>query len=352
MHAGLTRVLRRVATARDQFVYGFLCWFSFLAVAVADRNPLWVDEQITRELIQRWTVWELLTVLPAWQPHFPTWYLLPELAGWGAASLVSLVALPVTVYATIRAALAVYDRPDAAYIAGVLVATSPFLSVQAGWVRMYAPLTAVLTVGFWLGLDARYRQAAVAMLAASLMHVFGAFGAVWLALHAFRRGRRRLAVGVGIAGCLPAFLLLALNTTSEGVTAQSTGMGHGITPGLLEVVLTPVSSLLGSPHTSIQVVGVLVVTLLLLVPYSDRRVVSWILLPVVGIPLASMLVHPVFRLKYYGFVAPGVALLVAHPRRSRWHQAAVSAVIVGLLLLMWLQRQIPVLVTRRFIFWF
>lgn len=345
-------VCQRLTASRDRLVYGFFCWFSFAAAAVADRDRLWVDEEIAHELIQRWDVWELLTVLPVWQPHFPTYYLLPELLGWDATAFVSIVSFPITVYATIRAALTLYDTPDAAYVAGALVAMSPFLATQAGWVRMYAPLTAILTLGFCLGLESNYRQAAVCMLFASILHIFGVFGAVWLAIHAFHNRQHGFGVAVGGFGALPASLLLAINTGQQGVTTQSTGMGHGIEPELLRIAVTPVASLLGGPHTFLQVLGVLVVTLLLLVPRVERQVATWILLPVIGVSVASHLVHPVFRLKYFGFVAPVIALLMANPERNRWHRRLI-VVLAGILLsLSWIQRLIPVLVTRRIVFWF
>jgi hypothetical protein len=348
-----TRVREFGTTFSNDIAYGFVCGLSVFFAILADRQALWTDEEITHMLIERWGVWEILTVLPLRQPHLPTYYLIPELLGWEVTSLVSLVALPATVFATIRAAEALYDDFGAAYLAGTLTALSPFLATQAGWQRMYAPLTAAMTVGLWLGLEKRYRLSAICMFFASILHVFGAFGVLWLALTSAKDGRDKLAALVFGLGSLPGISFVAVNHSSKGLTTAATGMGHGIVPSLLKIALTPVSSLLGSPHNMIQIVGVLAITILILRPTPDWRVRLWILLPVAGIVLGSWAVHPVFRLKYFGFVAPAVAIVAASPRRKRWHAAIILLVVLVLLFVAWMQRAPPhmVLTTRRFIFW-
>lgn len=348
----LEPLLTAAGAYRCNISYGLLYGISLILVQFADRGQHWVDEQITRELIHRWNVWELLTVLPLHQPHYPTFYLLPELAGWQATRFVSLLALPVTVAATARAARALDYPPRAAFLAAALVATSPYLAVQASWIRMYAPLTALLTVGFWLALASSYRRATVVMMAAAVLHPFGAFGPVWLALNLARRHRWRSAAGIGVLGCLPAGLFVALRTGGRAINTRTTGMGHGIEPSVVELALTPVSSVVGSPHLLVQVTAVAGLTLLLLFPRGDVRVWAWVLLPVVGISLASYLVHPVFRLKYFGFIAPAVAVLAADPQRGRYHRGLIGLYFAGLLVVSWVLRSAPTIVSRRFIFWF
>lgn len=348
----LTMAREQVYFGEERAVYLLLSLLSTLYVIQAGRDREWVDEQITRELIGRWDWWELLTVLPLYQPHYPTYYLLPELAGWEATIVVSMVSLPVTVYATCRAAQSVHDSFHAGALAGVFVATSPYLGTQATWIRMYAPMTALLSVGLWLGLEERYRSAAIAMLAAAVLHVFGAFGAFWLAIIAFREHAYRTSVTLLSLGSLPAAGLLWLNTRDVGITQQSTGVGHGIAPGPLEIILTPVSSLVGSPHYLFEVVGVAIVSAILVTTLVDVRVWAWVIAPVCAISAASYLVHPVFRLKYFGFLAPAIAILLVSPDRDTRVQVVLVIVVTGLLVISWLQRLMPAIVTRRFMFWF
>jgi len=345
-------VSRLSSLSRENWEQVWLCLVSVAAARLADRQQYWIDEKITRELVHRWTAWELLTVLPQYQPHLPTWYLLPEYAGVGVTLLVSLAALPVTVYAAIRAAQTVYGDANAGFLAGSLTAVSPFLATQAGWLRMYAPVTAFLSLGLWLTLDDRYRAAAIPVVTACFLHPFAVFGAVWFAGVALRDRDTVAGLATLTVGGLPTVLLVAINTSSTGLTQQSTGVGHGIAPSLLKIVLTPVSSLVGTPHYQFQIAAALAATLVLLWPLPDRRIAAWILLPVVGIPAASYLLHPVFRLKYFGFVAPAVAVLCANPQRSQQNKIILAGSIGLLLLLSWLFRPAPAIVSRRFMFWF
>lgn len=354
-HAPSTVVRDCIARYQNRSLPDMVWLFAAVSLLHAfslDRGPRWIDEQITRELIQRWTAWELLTVLPLHQPHLPTYYFLPEFAGWHATVAVSLVSLPVTVLAGAAAARAHYQSDTAAVITAGLIAVSPYLAVQSTWIRMYAPLTALLTVGLWLGLDGQRWRATVVMLAAALLHPFAVFGGLWLSLLALKDQRWRLGAVTAVLACLPSLALVAVTTGGREISTRTTGMGHGIEPGLLKLVLTPVASLTGSPHASYQVAGVLAVTALLVWPRPDWRLLAWIVLPGAGLAVASM-VHPVFRLKYYGFVAPAVAIVAANPRRTGWHRRSVLWVLVGLMAVaVFFRFAGGGVVTRRFLFGF
>lgn len=340
------------AATRQNMKLSLCLMLGFLTPFQAQLNGFWIDEQITIRLIQRWDAWEILTVMPTIQPHLPLWYLLPEVAGPPMAILVSILSLPATVYATFRLATSL-GGPPAGMRAGLLVAVSPFLAAQASWLRMYAPLTAILTWGLWTAYQRRYRLASACMLLAALIHVWGAFGVAWLAYRFATDGevtRARLAILV--AGLLPAAALLATHVGGDGFTQRSTGVGHAIQPDALRVVLTPISALVGSPHMLLQVLLVLAASGLVLRRWPDPDLAVWVGLPVVGIVAASYLLHPVFRLKYFGFLAPAIAVAATASQRPTWERLAIGALFGALFALSWLQRTVPVITTRRFVFWF
>jgi hypothetical protein len=319
-------------------------------MAVAQlQGPYWVDERIVLRLIERWGPAGILLELPVSQPHYPTWYLLPELAGPAAAEAVSAACMPLTVWWTIGAAEELYDERSA-LLAGSLVALSPFLAEQAGWLRMYAPLSALAALTLRLALAGDGRSA-LPSLAAAALHPFGSLLVAWNA--AVSRDR---ASGAGLAAAgLAAAAYAVLKLTKTGDTpgrppmVDKTGVGHGVVPPLYELLSAPAAALGGSPRFRAGVAGAVLVGAV--AAHTDRRVAAWAWGPPLAIAAASALVHPVWELKYMGMVAPAVAVGVADPRSGRWRQAAVAVLVVWYALNYWLSTLGAPLAHRAY-FWF
>lgn len=329
-----------------------------LAVAsafLADQSRLWVDEKITVNLVTKWSLWELVVLLPQHQPHLPTYYVFLEVVGFWLGHVVSIVAFPVTVVATIQAGRELHGSQLHATLAGYLVAFSPYLATQAGWLRMYSLLTAILTVGLWQTLAGHDRRAATCFLAACLLHPFAIFPLGWfLAVTYHRRhtipvtpGRATLAVTPLVALVVVKFL-----RGGPGFSAFSTGVTHGATPGVLALALVPVTALVGAQYTAGQVVLALGLTVTAAVPRGDRRLLLYVLVPIVGVAGVTYLLHPVFQPKYFGYIAPAVALLIARERESWTHQYVVALLAGGLLVTMWFYRAFGYALTRYYRFLF
>lgn len=318
---------------------------------LANRPGAWVDERVVLRLLEEWTAVELLTVLPFRQPHLPTWYLIPELAGPGAALLVSALSLPVTVYATFRLA-GQFTGYRGQLAAATLVVLSPYLASQASWLRMYAPLTAAMTVGLWLAYERRYRASAAAMALGASLHAFGAFGPAWLGYRLVVTGaatRRRL--GLAGLGLLPPALLVAAHATPTGFTVQSTGVGHAHVPSLLQVVMTPLGVLKGSMWTVwLEFLPALALLLVLVWWWPDRDLAVWVVAPLAAVSLASVVLHPVFTLKYFGFIAPAVAVGLVARAKPAWARSALLVLLTALYATGWLQWLAGVAIARRFMF--
>lgn len=325
---------------------------AFGAVLLADVDAFWVDERVAYDLVTGYTALELLVDAPAWPPHYPTWFVLADVVGLEAAIWLSRLSLPALVYPTYRLGER-YAGEDAGHQAAFLVAMSPYLAAQAGWLRMYGLLTALLTWGLWLALEGARRRALALFAMAAIVHPFGAFGALWFALSHARRRVDRRTLALVATGLLPLVATLAYIVSQQGLAIGPTGVVHGIAPGALRIVLTPATALAGSPHNLVQVSLLLVGTALLATGDHDRELVAWVLLPLVALTVVSYVVAPIYRVKYYGFTAPAVAVLLAGLDRNRWIRAAAGACFGAALLLSWMQRlEIPAIVARRFIFWF
>lgn len=336
---------------RTQVAHVVLAAVHLLAVVtplLADETAYWRDEEIVVELTQAHDVWGFLVGWPQWPPHFPTWFVLPELAGYDVAVAVSVLSLPATVYPTYLVGRR-YGDAWTGLGAASLVAISPYLATQASWLRMYGPLTALLTWGLWLGLAARWRRAGGCMAAAALVHPFGALGAAWLTLWLLVRGGHTRALRIVGLGMLPAAgVLVGVLARGMAFTNGTTGIFHGIAPGVVRLALLPLSTLAGTPHTLLQITLMLVATGLLAVSIRPARGVGlWVLLPTVAIVGASYALHPIFRPKYFGLLAPAVAVLVATSRHRRLLGLLLAVLVAG----SWYQRlSAGALVSRRFIF--
>lgn len=337
-------------------VVGALLGVSVALVFMGDWYQWWADEAIAHRLVDRWNVWEILTVLPRHQPHYPTWYLLPELAGWKLTHLVSIACAPLTVLGTLRIAQALEYPRQNQYLAASLVATSPFLAVQFGWMRMYALLILASTYSVAFALERAHARAGAASVAAALLHPFGVLPAVYVAANALVERAYTTTTLTGVFAGTPLLAFLWVNVVEPdggGVTGSATGMTHGVVPDAFLVGLTPGAALTGSPHTLLQVFGCVVLFGALVLPgRSTHRLHAWIALPVVAIAGASWVVLPVFTLKYFGFIGPSVAVVLAglYEDRVPWRRIAI-AVTLALFAIGWMQRFAPMLITRRFLFW-
>lgn len=319
-----------------------------LAVLLGDRADPWGDEHITIRLVEQFTPWEILTVLPTRQPHLPIWYLLPEFAGWEVTAAISAVALPVTVYATVRAGRVLYGhRP--ALMAGALVALSPFLVEQAGWMRMYAPLTALMALGLWFTLESRWRAAAGSLLAAAAIHVFGWFGPAWLSI-VTARDRPRFAVGLLFAGSIPGLFLASVkHLPSAGLSTQTTNMGHGRLLTYIDMGLIPTLSLSGAFIPVWFIPGIIVLSGLIFYR-SNPTLQQFVALPILGISAATWFLHPVYVIKYFGFVAPAVALMAVDPEKNIRKRLIILVALSSLYALSWSMILNQSFIARRIVF--
>lgn len=319
-------------------------------VFLADIQAFWVDERVSLRLLSNNAPIDLL-LGAAWPPHFPTWFVLADLLGVEATLLLSKATMVALVYPTYRLGRHFADR-SAGYRAAFLVALSPYLAAQAGWLRMYGLLTAVLTWGLWFAVDGRDRLAGGCFTVAAVLHPFGVFGAAWWVTQRLVTDWRLLNTRSVIAAFAPIGVTLGWVVSQQGLNIGPTGVFHALQPGLLRVVLTPVTALVGSPHMLVQVVLVLVATAGIVATRADWRLVLWIVLPVAGLTVGSHLVTPLYRPKYFGFVAPAVAVVISTGGSGRVRQLTANCTLT-LMGLAWLQRLlIPAIVARRYLFWF
>jgi hypothetical protein len=299
-----------------------LALFSLLPVAIM-QSPYWGDELIVLKLVGRWGVRGVLAELPVHQPHFPTWYLFVELGGPYAAEAASVACMPLTVWWTVGAAKELYDS-ESASLAGMVIAVSPFVASQAGWLRMYAPLTALSALALRLVLAGDHRSP-LAALAAFSLHPFGLLLVLWEA--AVGRTRSSVHAFLAAAGASAAYGLLKLTKTGDTPgrppAVDRTGVGHGVVPEWYELAAAVGASLAGSPRFRAGVAAAAVCSAVAL--HTDRRVALWSGGYVLALLAASALVHPVWELKYLGVVAPAAAVGLADPRSGRWRWAGVAA---------------------------
>lgn len=316
----------------------------------------YVDSRITMDLIHRYDVWGILLNLPIRQPHYPTWYFLPELLGFDVTLLLNSAFFTVSSLLVVLTARRLYGSYFSQYFAAALITFSPFMATQAGWLRMYAPLSALVAAAIYLKTTDRRIPALVFSLLAAVVHPFGIFIAMWTALWLWGRSERRLA---GVLATLPVLwgaAFIALNYLSiyrvDGEASLSNGLSYtgGNAPGLLEIVVAPVSSLTGSPVVASHVALALIITVIVLASGPRRDLLLLISGSVLSITVASYLLVPVFKLKYMAVISPAVALVLVDDKRPvRW-QVVIVAGLAALYLIGWVYRHERALNIRSFVF--
>lgn len=315
------------------------------------RQPLWVDERITLMLVERWSALELITILPRYQPHYPIYYLLVEFAGPFLTRLIGALAMAGTTVVSMRMAGDLYSSQHSAAVTGMFVSMSPFLVVQAGWLRMYSILTFLLLTGLMYALRDDDR-ASVWFLAASMVHPFGLFGPLWNAID--RRNAR--SVVVLIIGVVPLALLAAAHVFLKpipagyrvGANTFTIGVGHGTVPTLNMMFITPIAAFIGAPHLQLEAI-LMIAAMGLVVIWSmehDMRLWLWIWLPVLVVSAAS-LIHPVYRVKYFGFIGPAFIVAMSDLKRPCKYWILIGVTIGFTLIISWIGRYEGALVARR-----
>lgn len=320
---------------------------------IAENERLWVDEVITVSIIQRMGYWKILTTVPINQPHLPTYYLFLETVGPWLGHIASIVALPVTAILTVWTGYELFEDRFRAHIAGVFVATSPFLARQATWLRMYSILIAIMTVGLYLGIKSEYRQSAIAFTVAAFVHPFALLGMGWLLLVSWLdTGRIKIKFRWLILSVIPTVTLVLVKLLFDGNESAPTDVTHGTVPGIIKTVLLPMTALLGSKYLFSQAVLAVVLFGLLLHPLPDKRLVLYIAVPIIGIIGATVIIHPVFRPKYFGMIAPAVALVAVQKRELPYQEWYIGMLFAVLYASMWLWTGSGSIVTRYYQFYF
>lgn len=335
---------------REHVLLELIAALSILTATLVKFSVPYIDQQITADLVARLTPWEILTRLPLLQAHYPTWYFIPEFFGMAGATALSVVSFPVTVVALGLTAHAVYDDFRSAYAAAFLAVFSPMLATQAGWGRMYAPLTALLSVTLYLTITKRWRWAVASSLVAAAIHPFGIFGAIWVSIQAYRddAGWARF-VALPPAIVLVVFLSIKLGRNNVDSVAHAVSYAAGTVPTTTGTLIAPVASIAGSPSSLAHIMMMMLLLLLAWDFEADRRLLTFVALPILGIATASYLVLPVFRLKYMTIAAPGVIVLLASNNRPVVRQVALYSGIAMLYLLGWYLRAHRALNIRRYI---
>ena len=299
--------------------------------------PKYGDEVITARILSNHSLVELLTWVPRHQPHYPTYYLL--IKAWldvtglpiYSGRLLSAVAGITTIILVLQAATEWYDR-ETAWIAGGLLACSPLLVYESGWLRMYALLTLVSTASIITLVRAskqpswrRWLSWLIFTLLLVWMHPFGFFLFLGeLAYVAYRPPRWILGFTFVALASIPGLLVLALKVDGHAGMGTANLVHLPTPPGLLTIIFLPFALLLGRLFMLSQVSGILALGL----PFaiggtniwrSEERAfyLAWIAIPVCGVIMASYLIRPIFELKYLAWIAVPIAILVARGLRSR-----------------------------------
>lgn len=315
-----------------------------LGIGLLNNRPLWGDEHNQLKWVDRLAGWDLLTV-SAHQQHPPTWYAFHQLVGANGVLVVSLLAFAVTTYATMRLGAHLYG-PREGTLAGLLVAFSPVLAEQAGWIRPYAAITALLAVGLWLTITGDHRRAALAMVAGASLHALAWFGPAFLAVRWWRTSRRG-ALAVLAGGSIPLAWVLAWRVAapvaSGGDPAVANHLGE---PTLLNAGAAMVGPLSGATFPA-PVAVLLPLLIIGLYADADTRLAQWVAIPPIALVAISWLVSPILGIKYLAYLAPAIALAAVRPGRAWWHRGFIWAALYGLYLYAWLMRLTGGYVSRR-----
>lgn len=347
---------------RDQLLTGHghsqvtlvkLLVFAGLLRIAAFSMPVWGDEQVALHFISSYGPVELLTAIPANQPHFPAFYVLIRLWGdltgmpYASGRLISVVAGTALVGLTYWMGRE-YAGERAGLGAALLLAASPPVLLAAGWLRMYALLGLASAGAAWAVIRIRagdtgaWRLWSLATTGAVLLHPYGLFITPLGALAALKhRPRARELLPVGAATGIGVFTLATKLLAPSG---NPTSLKHLATPPTVpEIVLAPIAMLTGRLMTPIQVplaIAVAVGAGWAVWRYRSEEtavLLAWVLLPVAGAAAVSHLLSPIFQLKYLLLAAPAVAILsgrsLATLEERQW-KLAVGALVVSQLLAM------------------
>jgi hypothetical protein len=237
-----------------------------------------------------------------------------------------------------------------------LVVFSPFMAAQAGWLRMYAPLSALVAAAVYFKIAERSTPAAVAALLAAAVHPFGAFIAIWVALWLLLDGRAGAAASVAFVPSAMALTYLAFNYFEVYAVGADLSLTNGLSytggtaPGLLDVLVVPVASLAGSPMTAPHVLLALIIGAVAFSSGPREGLRLLVAGSVLSIAAASHLILPVFKLKYMAVVSPVMALLLADDDRDTRQRAAVVAGMAILYSVGWVYRYSRALNIRSLVF--
>lgn len=290
-------------------------------------ESLWVDELITVEFVRRAGTLELLTVVPAEQPHLPLYYVLLDawagLVGTGPAALraLSVAAGVAAVPVGFLVGRELYGRRVGLGVSG-LVALSRFQLSYAQQVRMYSLVTLLTLCSFYCfrRLDGRRRWSAgyaVATVALVLTHPFGVLAplaqGVSLAAGAVgasdgRRDRAGPALAVG--GLL---LPVVAGLLAEARTATITFIdppGPAAVPALAAGLVTDEPPVAAGLVAVGAAGGAVAFARHAGLGGTDRLVVAWLAVPLAALFVASHTVTPVFWPRYAAVAAPALYLVV------------------------------------------
>lgn len=316
----------------------------------------YVDSRITMEMVRRYDVLGILFELPIRQPHYPTWYLLPEIFGRDVTLSVNAALFTVSALFVVLTARLLYGSYFSQYFAAILVSFSPFMATQAGWLRMYAPLSALVAAAIYFKMAGDRAPAAGVSILAAAVHPFGAFISIWTALWLWTEGESRLAAALASLPALWGAAFMSVNYLAiyrAGAEASlENGLSYtgGTAPGAFEIVVAPVSSLAGSPITASHVALALIVTVLVVASRPRADLLLLVAGSVLSIAIASHVFYPVFKLKYTAVVSPAVAVILADDGRPVRSQAVIVIGVAILYFVGWAYRYERALNTRSFVF--
>lgn len=316
--------------------YALLAVLSWKTAAIADVDYLWIDERITRRIITEYDFVGIFVNVTANQPHYPTYYLLGNLLGFAGLRWLSIAAFAATAILTTFVARELYGGGNRVWVAGAIVALSPYLARQASWHRMYAVVTFGFTLVLYLVLTKRRLEAAIVAVLMTVLHPLGVLSTVFVVIEALVSSNYAIAWGGAIASAGPVGWFYMSHTVGGKITQTATNLSHTTAPRLVEAAVLPAIALVGTALDPLRFALALTLLSLVLYPKPDWHLVVYIFVPVAFIFAFSILVYPIYRPKYIGFLGPAVAVLIVSPGRSQLHRWFVRYFLIANYALMWL----------------